>query len=169
MHDDSLNDALPAPDAPGSALELLRRVDRRYLVGCVAGLVLGAALGVPVAYALWRISGEASAASTPAPAGSFAQADERARLERAGLAALANKEYSAALESFRRAQSSNGLDARLANNICVALNDLGRYAEAANACGQALEIEPDFQLAKNNLAWAKAQLGKAGAAGPSNP
>jgi len=40
------------------------------------------------------------------------------------------------------------------NNICAALNNLGRYEEGIKACQEALRIDPDFQLAKGNLNWA---------------
>ena len=42
------------------------------------------------------------------------------------------------------------------NNICAALNALGRYPSAADACEHALALNPDYPLARNNLAAAKA-------------
>ena len=42
------------------------------------------------------------------------------------------------------------------NNICAALNALGKYASAADACEHALALKPDYPLARNNLAVAKA-------------
>ncbi len=41
------------------------------------------------------------------------------------------------------------------NNICAADNKLGRYDEAAAACEQALRYKPDFELARNNLQYAR--------------
>jgi len=41
------------------------------------------------------------------------------------------------------------------NNICAAYNKLGRYEEAAAACEQALRYKPDFELARNNLQYAR--------------
>jgi hypothetical protein len=41
------------------------------------------------------------------------------------------------------------------NNICAACNKLGRYGEAAPACEQALSYKPDFELAQNNLQYAR--------------
>ena len=46
------------------------------------------------------------------------------------------------------------------NNICTAYNNLQKYDSAAWACSKALELKSDFQLAKNNLNWAKSQLKK---------
>ncbi|WP_378183132.1 hypothetical protein [Aquimarina sp. SS2-1] len=48
------------------------------------------------------------------------------------------------------------------NNICSAYNALKKYHDAINACKNALELSPDFQLAKNNLRWSKEQLTKEG-------
>ncbi len=41
------------------------------------------------------------------------------------------------------------------NNICVAYNQLKQWKLGAEACAKAIEINPDFQLAKNNLKWAE--------------
>lgn len=39
------------------------------------------------------------------------------------------------------------------NNQCIAYGQMGKYSQAAEACRKALELKPDFELAKNNLAW----------------
>jgi tetratricopeptide (TPR) repeat protein len=41
------------------------------------------------------------------------------------------------------------------NNICAGYNKLGRYEEAAAACEQALRYKSDFELAHNNLQYAR--------------
>jgi tetratricopeptide (TPR) repeat protein len=41
------------------------------------------------------------------------------------------------------------------NNIWAAYNKLGRYDEATAACEQALRYKPDFELARNNLQYAR--------------
>ncbi|MEW7291006.1 hypothetical protein [Aquimarina sp. 2304DJ70-9] len=46
------------------------------------------------------------------------------------------------------------------NNICSAYNQMQQWEQGARACTKALEINPSFQLAKNNLDWAKQQLNK---------
>jgi tetratricopeptide (TPR) repeat protein len=46
------------------------------------------------------------------------------------------------------------------NNICAALNALGKYASAVDACEHALALKPDYALARNNLAVAKTGLTK---------
>lgn len=44
------------------------------------------------------------------------------------------------------------------NNIGAAYNQLGRYEEAAAACEQALRYKADFELARNNLQYAREKL-----------
>ncbi|PZR72976.1 MAG: hypothetical protein DLM73_11760 [Chthoniobacterales bacterium] len=44
------------------------------------------------------------------------------------------------------------------NNIGAAYNNLGRYEEAAAACEQALRYKPDFELARNNLSFARQKM-----------
>ncbi len=46
------------------------------------------------------------------------------------------------------------------NIICSAYNNIGKYEDGIKACEQALKIQPDFQLAKNNLNWAKSRMNK---------
>jgi protein O-mannosyl-transferase len=41
------------------------------------------------------------------------------------------------------------------NNICAAFNVLGRFADAVESCETAVKLEPNFELAKNNLQIAK--------------
>lgn len=41
------------------------------------------------------------------------------------------------------------------NTICSAYNNLRKWDDAIKACEQAIRIKPDFELAKNNLNWAK--------------
>jgi Flp pilus assembly protein TadD len=45
-------------------------------------------------------------------------------------------------------------DARAYNNLCVADNGLQDWPSAITACQEALRLQPDFVLARNNLAWA---------------
>lgn len=44
------------------------------------------------------------------------------------------------------------------NNLCVAEVELQELADATQACEQSLALAPGFQLAKNNLAWAQAEV-----------
>jgi len=53
------------------------------------------------------------------------------------------------------------------NNICAAYNQLQQWDQAIAACQRALVIQPDFELAKNNLA--AAQAGGASPAGGPTP
>lgn len=130
---------------------LSQRVDRRYLVGCVAGVLLGGALAVPAAYALLR-------ASPARDNGAVGRGESLSTLMSAGLDALARKDDARALELFRRATQAFPKNAPAHNNVCVALNELGRYEEAVPACEAALALQPGFRLAATNLAWARARI-----------
>jgi Flp pilus assembly protein TadD len=44
------------------------------------------------------------------------------------------------------------------NNVGAAYNRLGQFKEAVAACEQALQDKPDFELARNNLEYARAHL-----------
>ena len=46
------------------------------------------------------------------------------------------------------------------NNLCAANTMLMSYNIAIQDCGKALAIQPDFQLARNNLAWAQGEVRK---------
>jgi tetratricopeptide (TPR) repeat protein len=46
------------------------------------------------------------------------------------------------------------------NNLCVAHNLEKDYTDGVKACRQALDIDPHFQLAANNLKWAMDELKK---------
>lgn len=44
------------------------------------------------------------------------------------------------------------------NNICAELNAQGRHGEAVVHCRKSVELDPNFQLARNNLAWTENRL-----------
>ncbi|MBU1720179.1 MAG: hypothetical protein KKA07_14020 [Bacteroidetes bacterium] len=52
-------------------------------------------------------------------------------------------------------------NATACNNICSANNALGNFSEAKKFCLMALEIAPDYELAKNNLKITENELAKA--------
>jgi len=41
------------------------------------------------------------------------------------------------------------------NNICAAFNNLAQWNAAIEACTQAIKLNPNFEMARNNLAWAQ--------------
>jgi hypothetical protein len=129
-----------------------RRADRRYLAGCVSGFLLGVALAVPGAYALLRAGAPASSG------GALANDEVLATLLSVGLGALANNDPARALQIFQGAAQAFPASARVQNNICVTLNELGRFAEATRHCELALTLDPALTLAKRNLRWAQDQL-----------
>jgi protein O-mannosyl-transferase len=44
------------------------------------------------------------------------------------------------------------------NNIAASYNAMGLWEGGAHAAEEALKLQPDFELARNNLAWAKLNL-----------
>jgi len=52
-------------------------------------------------------------------------------------------------------------DAIAYNNLCSAYNALEQYDKGEKACLKALQIDKDFQLAKNNLAYSRDKMAKA--------
>jgi tetratricopeptide (TPR) repeat protein len=149
-----------SPPASPSPLEGARTADRRFLVGCVAGVLIGVALALPVAYGWARIDAPKATATVATRAGAEASLDQLAVLLNTGLSALADKNPSQALALFQAADRAYPLNARVQNNICVALSELRRYAEAADHCKLALSLAPDLTLAERNLQWAESQLRK---------
>ena len=61
----------------------------------------------------------------------------------------------AAIAACRAALELRPDQAEAWNNICAAYNKLGRYEQAAGAGKQALRYNPDLQLARNNLQYAR--------------
>lgn len=65
--------------------------------------------------------------------------------------------------SLRSAQAAIKLDStKIAgwNNACASYNMLKKWDEAIDACRRALEINPNFDLARNNLNWALSESEK---------
>jgi tetratricopeptide (TPR) repeat protein len=62
--------------------------------------------------------------------------------------------YAKCIESAQDALKINPKSADAYNNICSAYNNLKKWDKAIEACNRAVELKPDFQLAKNNLQFA---------------
>ena len=71
-----------------------------------------------------------------------------------------------AIGEFLRADQIDPRNAVVQNNLCVANTLLRRYDDAIGMCRAALNLEPNFQLAKNNLAWALSERAKSEATTP---
>jgi tetratricopeptide (TPR) repeat protein len=64
-------------------------------------------------------------------------------------------EYDRAEAAFRKSIAYSSSDAVGYNNLGTALNDEKKWDEAIVVLRRALELNPNFGLARNNLAWAE--------------
>lgn len=62
------------------------------------------------------------------------------------------QDYTHVIDASLQAIKINPAQAAAYNNVCAAYNELHEYAKGEAACEKALEIQPEFELAKNNLA-----------------
>jgi tetratricopeptide (TPR) repeat protein len=64
------------------------------------------------------------------------------------------KRFQQSIDATLKALSYNSQNALAWNNLCVCYNELHDWDKAIVAGKKALEIDPNCQLAKNNLNWA---------------
>jgi hypothetical protein len=62
------------------------------------------------------------------------------------------------LEASKKTLEIQPDSAEAYNNICTVNNELKKWNDAIVACMKAIELKADFELAKNNLAWAKKMI-----------
>jgi tetratricopeptide (TPR) repeat protein len=75
-----------------------------------------------------------------------------------GLALMNAKQYAPAAASYRISVAIDTTSADAWNNLGWTLGTLGFIPEALPALEHAIRLRPDYRLAKNNLAWAKAAI-----------
>ena len=68
--------------------------------------------------------------------------------------------YDEAISYCENAIDKNTKSKFIYNNLCACYNQKGEWLKAKSACEKALILDPDFQLAKNNLNWALGGLNK---------
>jgi Flp pilus assembly protein TadD len=68
-------------------------------------------------------------------------------------ALLDNGKATEALVVLEQAREASPNAFAVHNNLCVAYGELGLKDAAVNACRVAVELDPNSQLAKNNLGW----------------
>jgi tetratricopeptide (TPR) repeat protein len=76
------------------------------------------------------------------------------------LALYSQKDFKGAIAISQKVLKMNPRSATAYNNICVSHNQLKQWQLGVQACQQALNIDPNFSLARNNLNWALAELNK---------
>lgn len=127
-----------------------------FVVGALAGL----ALGFPAAYALLRENSGAARGGDDAKLGSLITESQQAL-------STSNPEH--ALAVLLQAVNLNPKNDAVQNNLCAALNELQHFDAAIVACTEAVLLKDDFELARNNLAWAKAARARAQATAAAPP
>ena len=75
-----------------------------------------------------------------------------------GLALNKAQRFSEALSAYKSASQINPSAPLAWNNLCSVKIEMGLFADAIDDCNKALSLEPNYELAKNNLTQAQAQL-----------
>ena len=163
MHDDqnspeSQQVAAPGPETP----TVEESPDGDMEAGGTHWWFLIAILAVLVIYPAARwFMGRSSGAAAPNEAAA-AQLKISATEYQAG-------RYDEAVKAAKAAVAADPNSADAYNNLAVSLMALKQVDAAIDAATQALRIRPDYQLAKNNLAWFQGERVKAGGATPAVP
>lgn len=158
----------PSHEAIGTArVGLEPRWDRKSATSFVAGALAGLALGVPLAYGLFRAGAEQSVVAPRKPVENVRSS--LLRLIRESQAALAKDQPQRALEMLLEAERIDPKNALVQNNLCVAYINLSRHDAAIAACNAALVLDKNFQLARNNLGWAQSARAEAALAASATP
>ncbi|WP_322289836.1 hypothetical protein [Aquimarina sp. 2201CG5-10] len=71
-----------------------------------------------------------------------------------------NKDFLSCIKASEELLLKNPGSVSAYNNICSSYNNLGEWEKAIKACEKALQINQNFDLAKNNLKWAQEKLKK---------
>lgn len=129
-----------------------------------ATLLLLAIILIPLLYSVYESMTSAKQETEPAAAAptqpTSANKQEIARLISEGMAMYQEGLYDSCLSIHQKVLTIDPRNDIAWNNIAASYGALGKYAEEIEACDQALAINPNNQLAKNNKAWAESQLKK---------
>lgn len=101
-----------------------------------------------------------TATPTPAPQPAVSAASFPALLNQS-LEQYRTGQFQASIASARAALKQNPRSAEAWNNIAAGYASLRQWDDAITAAQHAVALKPDFQLAKNNLAWARSEKEKA--------
>ncbi|HXI11550.1 MAG TPA: tetratricopeptide repeat protein [Thermoanaerobaculia bacterium] len=146
-----------------SALAFARAHPLYIAIAAVVLLIAAAAYFLKPARVVTDAPHASSATGTALPPESSPSFADRAA-EDPGYVALVNSsldlykrgQFAESISAAKRALRINPQGGRAYNNICAAYAAQRMWDEAIEACNAALAIDPAFELAKNNLAWAKA-------------
>ncbi len=85
---------------------------------------------------------------------------EAAKFYEEGFAAYNAKKFKKCIELTRKAVELDSTNSVAYNNLGAAYNELQMWEDAIKVLNKAIQINPDFQLAKNNLNWAISKKGR---------
>jgi Flp pilus assembly protein TadD len=128
---------------------------KRSVAMFVVGALVGLALGFPLAYALLPADSAVARASGEAKSALLLTESQQA---------LGSANPERALALLLEAAGLNPKNEIVQNNLCATLNELHHFDAAMVACTAAISLNEGFELARNNLAWAKAARDRAQAA-----
>ena len=152
-----IQDSRATPTGKGRASTILAACARMALpVACLVGLY-----GFPQQVSASTVSAlpapAQDIASLEKAAGANPSVDNRINLS---LAYIRANQPVRAIPILREIVAKDGKNALAWNNLCVADTMQMAYRNAIDECQNALRIAPDFQLARNNLIWAKDEQDK---------
>lgn len=75
-----------------------------------------------------------------------------------GLQLGAKGQSADAIELYKKATQINDKGPLAWNNLCAEMNAQKRFAEAIQNCERAIALEPNFEMARNNLKFANEQM-----------
>lgn len=129
------------------------------------GLYLGLAILIllPMAWLIYRASSRRPVSAVPAQVNvnvGVANSEEFLRYTSEGLAHYQKHEWDQADSAFREALKHIPRSAMGLNNLGAVQDERGNYDAAIPIFELALSIDPTLEVARNNLAWAKAHRGE---------
>ena len=102
-----------------------------------------------------RAAGQRSQAVAVLEQATIAHSGNKVLLAGYGRALADNGNFQKAFDVLTRAHTPDDPDWRILSVQGTVLDQLGRFEEASKACEEALRLKPDFELARNNLQYAR--------------
>jgi len=141
----------------------------------LAIIVFGILILIPIIFGIFMLTGNEKNEETQtqdvivSPEAQLAQAmktietdSSETALFNYGLALINNKMYKKGVDVYLKVIKLNPKNTRVINNLGFAYGCIGDWDNGIKYCQMALNIDPSFQLAKNNLKWVLDEKSKTG-------